>query len=1387
MTKVFNKKTAKRAVSVVLLLLIVFSSIFVLPITAAAKSYTISFDYCYDTSNNIIKFVKKTSNDGYVVGEVGEELCRIKADGKDAYCIQPGHTLKSGNTLTEDASAAWKGMSDAQRKAINLALLFGKSKNKAGLTGTDGQQWIATQMFVWEFATGCRATSGEYKRSSAKYFNGICSGDKNPGVKNDYNKIAKAFKNYEKIPSFAFDTNAKAKNNVYDLKYKSGNYTLTITDSNKVLSEFDFKKTDGVSVSVSGNKITITSSKAIKTPVVFSADRDMPNVSDTLVACGDTSLQDIVTGVKPASNPPTAYFAVESSAGNLKLVKTSEDGKVSGISFKVTGDGNYKKTVKTDAKGEFLLEDLTPGTYTVTETTADRYETQKSQTVKVESGKTATVKFSNVLKRGSLKVVKTSEDNLVSGVKFHLYGKSLSGAKVDEYATTDSKGVAEFKNILVSGSTNYTLEEVDTAIRYVVPKSQAAAIEWNKVTNKSFENVLKKFKLTVTKKDVEKTSAQGDATLAGATYGIYKADKLIDKYVTDDKGQFTSKEYVCDTDWTVKEIEASEGYLLNSTVYSVGADPKIYTVEHNTTSLSVTEQVIKGRISIVKHTDNGETQIETPEKDAEFEVYLKSAGSYSKAKDTEKDKLVCDENGYAQTKLLPYGTYTVHQTKSWDGRDLVADFDVYIAENEKTYNYIINNRNFESYIKIVKLDSETNKVIPYENAGFKLYDPDGKLIKMSVTYPKRVTIDTFYTNSEGYLITPEKLPYGKGYSAVEVHAPYGYVLDSTPVKFNISKENSTMENTVTVIKVNKSNVAQKGKIVVTKEGERFYDVVTSGNNPIVYQPVYKTFGAEDASYAIKAIENVITPDGTVRYKKGEIVDTIKTNSKGTATSRELYLGKYEVTEIKAPYGLVLDTKPHTVELTYAGQEVKVTETKISFYNERQKASVSLKKVLEQNELFGIGNNKEIANITFGLYAAEDIKTVNSPYIPADALIEIISVDENGNAAAQADLPFGKYYIKEISTDEHYILSDEKYKFEFSYQGEEIPTVEIAVNDGEPINNEMIYGSVSGKKTDDKGIALGGATIGLFKTEDAAEPLMTDISAEDGSFKFEKIPYGTWYIREIAQPTGYVLNSDTYPVTISENEQVIDITIENKIIRGKIELTKVDEDYPENKLSGATFILTEDSNDNGKLDKDDKQLGKIKEQSKGIYSTDDLEYGRYFVQEQKAPKGFELDKGIYTVNIETDGKTYEVENKAGVGFINKAMKGTLKIVKTSSDKNVKGFSFRITGDDYDRTFKTDKNGVILIKNLRIGEYIVSEVKNKASKSYILPENKTAVIKHKAVTIVKMHNKKRTTPKTGEEYSVDKWIGLGVTCAVVLAGLGVSAYLTRKRKKKEDKKE
>ena len=193
----------------------------------------------------------------------------------------------------------------------------------------------------------------------------------------------------------------------------------------------------------------------------------------------------------------------------------------------------------------------------------------------------ATVFFNNELKRGDIQVIKSSEDDFNEGVKFHLYGISLSGISVDEYAVTDKNGTATFKDVLISGSNPYTIEEVDTAVRYVVPEKQNTPVIWNEVTSRTFTNILKKFTVIVTKSDSEKGHAQGDATLAGAVYGIYKGGVLVDQYTTDKNGQFTSKEYICGDDWTIKEISPSEGYQLDTNSYHIGAEAKLYTVEHS--------------------------------------------------------------------------------------------------------------------------------------------------------------------------------------------------------------------------------------------------------------------------------------------------------------------------------------------------------------------------------------------------------------------------------------------------------------------------------------------------------------------------------------------------------------------------------------------------------------------------------------------------------------------------------------------------------------------------------------------------------------------------------------------------------------------------------------
>lgn len=1159
-------------------------------------------------------------------------MCKIFADDKEAYCIEPGHTLYSGNTLTEDGSTVWKNLGSAKQKAINLALLYGKPGSGKCLSGTEDQKWVATQLIVWEFVSGCRSTSEGYKCTNTKFLDGICAGGANPGVKSVYNAISKSLANYSTVPSFASAIASKAE--PYEMKYSDGKYTLTLTDSNSILSDFSFKTTSGISVLKSGNKLTLTSTSPVNNAVTFNSAKLMPSVGNTtLIPYGDATLQDVITGVENDADPIRAYFKVKTSSGNLKLVKTSEDGNVANIEFSVKGDG-YSKTVKTNSKGEFELTDLVPGKYTVTEHTPTEYAEQKSKTVNVGSGKTATVSFSNVLKR------------------------------------------------------------------------------WN---------------LTVTKTDAETKSAQGDATLAGAVYGIYNNGKLVDKYTTDKNGSFTTSYYVCGDNWTLKEIEPSEGYLLDETEYHIGAEAKKYTLGNNSVSIGVTEDILKGKIAIIKHTDDGSTKIETPEKGAEFQVYLKSSGSYAKAKESERDNLVCDEYGFAETKELPYGTYTVHQTKGWNGTEYIADFDVFVNEDGKTYKYLINNASLESYVKIIKVDSETGKQIPYAGAGFQIYDPNGNKVTMKYTYPTVTKIDTFYTNSEGYLITPETLPYGKGYSVVEVQAPYGYILDSTPVYFDITAENTSEENGITIVKAEKKNTSQKGTITVEKTGEIFSNVTAIGGGytdengndvalTTIYQPEYSVSGLSGAVFEIYADEDITTPDGTVRAKKDELVATLKTNTKGTATSKQIHLGKYRVVEKTAPYGFVLNKTVNHIELTYSGQNEKVTNTSTSFTNDRQKAEINLTKILEQDEKFNIGNNGEIRNVSFGLYADEDLKAANGTVIPKDGLLEIITCNEKGKATFTTDLPIGKYYVKEISTDNHYILSDKKYPVVFEYAGQDTASVHISVNDGEPIINSIIYGTIKGLKIDrETGEKITGALFGLFSnnetefTEETA--IMTAESNEDGIFTFEDVPYGEYIIRELKPATGYLPNGESYPVIILENNEVVEITVLNEKI-------------PELKTT-ATIDGKKEFTANGDVTIDD------------VVSYKHLVPGKEYTV-----KGILMDKAT--------GKPFLADDKEITSEV------TFTVEKADSEVTV-SFTF---------------DGSVITKDTEI---VVFETLYR-------DETKIAVhadIEDKDQTVTIHPQPEPEKPQTGDNSNLGFWIGLG---SVAVGGL--IAFLIIKFKKKDE---
>ena len=935
----------------------------------------------------------------------------------------------------------------------------------------------------------------------------------------------------------------------------------------------------------------------------------------------------------------------------------------------------------------------------------------------------------------------------------------------------------------------YTISEKNVPVKYVVPADQTATLTADATTTKTFKNVLKKFTAQVTKQDSETVSAQGDGTLAGAVYGIYRDGELIDTYTTDENGYFKSKEYVCGN-YTVQEISPSEGYLLDMTVHSVGAEPEKYTIESNLISMTVTEDVIKGNISVIKHTDDGSTQIETPEVGAEFEVYLKSAGSYGNAAETERDHLTCDENGFAQTKDMPYGVYTVHQTVGWEGTEFIADFDVNISENGQTYRYLINNAEFESYVKVVKVDSETGKTIPYEGAGFEIYDSNGQKISMTFSYPTPTTIDVFYTNNEGYLITPEVLLYGE-YSLVEVQAPVGYVLDSTPVPFTVSADNAEEENALTVIKVHKENTAQKGRISVQKTGDIFKTVAMASSaytdengemtvNPTTYTPVFASGNLSGAVFQVIASEDIVTLDGTVHANAGDVVAEITTDENGYAETDLLYLGKYEIKEVQAPYGYVRNSESQFVELTYAGQEIAVLDTvNASFVNDYQSVEISLSKVMENDELFGIGNNNEYLSVRFGLFAAEDIQAADGTVIPADGLISEISLDENMTAVIAEKIPFGKYYVQEIATDEHYVLNGEKYLVTFEYMGQEVTTVSI---DCGQFVNELKRGKVEGIKVNESDEPLENALFGLFAVDTAEftseNAYMTAVSDENGYFEFDEIPYGEYVVHEIEAPTGYILSDESYPVTVCEDGETITVRTINKPIT--VELSKIDV-YGE-ELIGAEMQL---ENANGEIVDEWTSDGTN-------HVVTELPAGDYTLKEIAAPDGYVIATDIkFTVDVYGNVTVENVEATATsengnplVVMIDDTTKVQISKQDITTGEELPGAKLQVI----------DRDGNVVEEWVSSSEPHFIEGKLIAGKEYTLKETiapegyeianeiKFTVNADGSVTEVIMYDEltpKTTTPYTGDNHSDFAAFAMLGAASVIIAIL----IITKKGKKHE----
>ena len=795
------KKLYRRSISGLLALLICFTAILGSGMTAyaaaftgeTADSYSVAFprdgdanlDYSGTWGHDELHYMN-----GWTSGEATwmTTLHTIGSfDGPACYCIEPGvprNLYRSYESYGEDYWDTFPAEYNRTIDGRTMKTLLGRIM-QYGYQGNLSLDWrsqneadadklahmMATQVLVWETVVGERdadfnhvdpgsadAVKSVYRTSHPLYSRFSAY----------YDSIEASVKKHTVVPSFMDRSEEDAQ--TVELSWDGSRYTATLTDTNGVLGEYTFSSAQSdMTFAVDGNDLTISAETASADGVTITAVRNNNRQGVLVWSDGhygpDGTMQDVVTFRDTVSDPMYAYLHLKVGYGSVKIIKTSEDGKVSGISFTVSGNGT-EQTVTTNADGEMQLDDLRPGVYTVTEQSNDRYEPQEVRQVTVLSGQVATVAFHNTLKRGSLEVIKTSEDHLIEGVKFHLTGASLSGLPVDEYAVTDSTGKAVFSDVLIG--TGYVLSEVDTDVRYVIPEDQTAAVEWSKVTHKSIHNVLKKWNATVTKSDSATGTPQGDAKLSGAVYGVYKGGQLVDTYVTDGNGQFTTVYYACGDDWTIREITPSEGYLLDSTVYPVGAEPQRYTAEYNPIALDVTEQVIRGGVALTKvDKDYPENKLEG----AVFEVYRDS--NRNQELDAEDELLgTMEELGggeYALTGLC-YGGYFAKEAQAPEGFYLdenayyfaiTTDGETVTVENEAGKGFV--NAAQVGSLRIVKTSSDGKlEGFSFRVTGANGYDQvfqtdaEGFILVEGLRIGDYTVSEVRDSSSDGYLLPADK-------------------------------------------------------------------------------------------------------------------------------------------------------------------------------------------------------------------------------------------------------------------------------------------------------------------------------------------------------------------------------------------------------------------------------------------------------------------------------------------------------------------------------------------------------------------------------------------------------------------------------------------------------
>lgn len=975
---------------------------------------------------------------------------------------------------------------------------------------------------------------------------------------------------------------------------------------------------------------------------------------------------------------------------------------------------------------------------------------------------------------------------------------SLDGAEISIYSDADCTDLLDTLTTGEDGYTDYystTFREGDSVTLYFketkAPKGFLINNEVRSITLDSEDSYTETISdmpgndpiTLLLKKQTADGHGSGDTRLEGAEYTVKYYDILSDidpaiagneaKYTwifrTNERGYiFLADNYlVTGSDGLVKDIsgmytlplgtitlqetKAPEGYLLNGTVYVAqtvldSGNNTVRTTNLPTDDNAAQETPYEGTISIQKFL--GGSTVKTSEPDAEFEIYLTSAGSYDAAPEESRQTITTDANGYAITKRLPYGTYTVHQTKGNNKYYFVDDMEITISENNANYHKILEDSPIEFYIKMVKKDAYTGNTVNVAGTTFELYDDNGSKISFNImTSSGMQTIDSFTTDENGCVYTTEKLLKGN-YTLVETKAPDGYVLDSTPVQFTVSEDTYTADGGAEFILVEKSDKAVTGQLTVTKVGE-VLDEYKGGLyvNPDEKGFTYREGSLSGAKFEVYAAEDIYTADNqkdtagnrNKHYSKGELVTTLVTGTDGKATATNLPLGKYKVVEVEAPDGFVLNPDEQVVTLVYVDDKTPVVNEALTFSNDRQKVELSVSKLDSETR-------KPVAGAEFGLYAAKDIVNADGKVIVSkDTLLEKSVSDSNGLIQFVKDYPLGSYYAKEIKAPAGYASNDEVIDFTAAYQGQNVKSVELSA---EFLNSPTHFEFT---KTDiTNGSELTGATLTVLDKNGNVVDTWTSDAREAHVIK--RLVVGeTYTLREEYAPYGYLKATDIQ-FTVKDTGEVQHVNMKDEVARGSIVVTKDGEivsdatirkeywnnfvfNFLKRNLSGVTFdvyakedILSVDGLNTVYYKAGDK-ISTIVTDEQGIARIDNLPCGKYYLIETKTIDGFILDNTPIEADISYIDQNTNVVY-AGMNVTNERQKVQISVIKTDSEtkKVLEGAVFGlftkedivnadgkviVNADTQIEKAVTGKDGkVTFTSDLPLGQYYVKELEAPA---------------------------------------------------------------------------